>query len=137
MYVTLYLGLGLNVFESYNNWIVYKNLKSIYKNNANQPIISIAEFNWLNNAGSKFIFAPFNRNLEPSDLMNGLVIYGSTDASKAWPVVTFMEHCSNCDFELIEEVKGSLSPFLSTNLKGLKVYKYKGYNVIDSPFYSE
>ena len=69
--------------------------------------------------------------------MNGLIIYGSTDASKAWPVVTFMEHCSNCDFELIEEVKGSLSPFLSTNLKGLNVYKYKGFNVIDSPFYSE
>jgi|TARA_B100000315_G_scaffold236284_1_gene251944 hypothetical protein len=114
--------------------MVYNETKSIYEIHLDQPIISTAEFNWINRSNTNYAFAPFLRNSNPSDLNRGIVIFGETDASRTYPLETFLKYCSDCDLELIGEISSSFNPRVGNKFKGLKVYRYSGFDVINSPF---
>jgi len=134
LYGVLYLGLTLNIFYQYHNWLVYHEVRTIYERNPDVPIISIAEFNWINRSNTNYGFAPYKRNLENSDLSSGLLIFGETNASRAFPVASFREFCIDCNFENIEDISSSWSPFVDSKFRRLKVYKYSGFEVDKSPF---
>ena len=134
LYVLIFLGLGLKIFYLYHDWVVYNEVTQIYESNPDQPIISKAPFNWIDRSKTNYGFAPF-RNIDPAGLNSGLVIFGETEASRGYPVKTFLEYCSDCDFQLIGTISSSYDSFVWGKFAGLKVYRYSGFNVINSPFY--
>ena len=134
LYVLIFFGLGLKIFYQYHNWQVYNEVGEIYESHIDQPIIASAEFNWIDRSNTNYGFAPFLRNSNPSDLNSGLVIFGETQASRAYPVSTFLDSCSDCNFDLIGEISSSFNVFVGNKFMGLKVYRYSGFNVINSPF---
>ena len=135
LYLMIFFGLGLKIFYLFNDWKVYNDVVEIYGANPDKPIISTAEFNWIDRSDTYYGFAPFLRNSNPSDLNSGLVIFGETQASRAYPVKTFLEYCYDCDFELIGEISSSFKPFVGAKFRGLEVYRYLGFDVINSPFH--
>ena len=134
LYSVLYIGLLLNIFYSYHNWLVYQEVNKIYIENSDQPIISIAEFNWINRSNTNLDFAPYKRDRDSNSLNSGLIIFGESKTTQAFPVSLFREFCVECNIEYIDDVSSSFSPFVEGKFKRLKVYKYSGFKVDNSPF---
>jgi hypothetical protein len=117
------------------NHNVYQEVHEIFKSYPNDPIIATAEFNWIDRSNTNYFIAPFLRNSNPSAYNKGLIIYGETEASRAYPVKTFLKYCSDCYFEFVGEISSSFNPFVGNKFRGLKVYRYSGFDVINSPFH--
>ena len=128
LYGVLFLGLSLNIFYQYHDWLVYNEVSKVYESNPDQPIIAVPNFNWIDRSSTKYGFAPFFRTSNPHELNNGLIIMGQAESSRAYPVARFLELCPDCDFQLVGKISSSMSLFVRTRYKGLNVYRYSGYN---------
>jgi hypothetical protein len=135
IYSVLCLWMFFKVYMLSLNHNVYQEVHEIFKSYPNDPIIATAEFNWIDRSNTNYFIAPFLRNSNPSAYNKGLIIYGETEASRAYPVKTFLKYCSDCYFEFVGEISSSFNPFVGNKFRGLKVYRYSGFDVINSPFH--
>ena len=134
-YAIIFLGLGIKILHLHSDWLVYNEVKEFYHNNPEKPIISTAEFNWIDRSNSSYGFAPFVKDVPLNELDNGLVIYGDTEKSRAYPTKLLLNNCTNCSYWPTGDIISSSFNFLvSDKFKGLKVYRYSGTDVIISAF---
>ena len=135
LYVIIVLSLSLKIFHLYADWKVYNEVTKFYHKNPEQPIISTAEFNWIDRNNSPYSFAPFVKDIPVNQLDNGLVIYGDTEKSRSYPTKSLLDNCTNCSYWPTGNIiSSSLNVFVSDKFKGLKVYRYSGTDVITSVF---
>ena len=135
LYVIIVLSLSLKISHLYADWKVYNEVMNFYHKNPEQPIISTAEFNWIDRSNSPYSFAPFVKDIPVNQLDNGLVIYGDTEKSRSYPTKSLLDNCTDCSYWPTGNIiSSSFNVFVSDKFKGLKVYKYSGTDVITSAF---
>ena len=135
LYAIIFLGLGIKILNLHSDWLVYNEVNEFYHNNPEQPIISTAEFNWIDRSNSSYGFAPFVKDIPLNLLDNGLVIYGETEKSRSYPTAALLSQCTDCNYWPTGDIiSSSYNSLVSNKFKGLKVYRYSGSDVVNSAF---
>lgn len=134
IYLSLFLAFSLKNYHLYSDWLVYNEVREFFHEHPEEPIIATAEFNWIERLNSDFDLAPFSKEIQPDAINSGLVIWGSTERSRSYPVEFLLSRCKSCDYQPVDLIRSSFGRFVGEKFKNLVVYRYTGTDVITSSY---